>query len=123
MKDISQIAGVIKYTKSNRDLFKPLYIYLDARRLRIGMITARKIEVDEKCKLSFFKLGDDWYMAKTNEKDGYRISKQGRGGFSLTMSSLVRMLKSRLKANDILLIRTEMEYYANPVYKLEKRLL
>lgn len=122
LKDIEKISGANKYVRSVEKQHKPLTIYINPTRLRICINTARNLEWNEKTRVAMFELAGDWYIAKTNESDGYKVSKHGRGGFSFTAAIVLRRVFNKVTKSDCVLTKTQYEYHGSPVYKIEKRL-
>ena len=126
MAEISNIDGVKIYTKKNELDLAPLNLFIVNGKIRFSRHTCGNIGLKHDTKIAFIFLGG-WYMAITNEPDGYHIRSDGqRTGFACNASKVSRRLISALnpgKASvEAILEPTGYEYRGNKVYKIVNRL-
>lgn len=121
--EISKVAGSTKYTRASEgELLKPMFIFINPSRINFSVPVGTKIGIEQGNRIAIFKLGEDWFMAKTNETDGYLISDQGRHSLSFTATLVCRQI-FKIFGRTALLERTNYEYHQNKVWKLVKRIM
>lgn len=99
------------------DRSKPTHV-----NMRLNHMAEIMLGLTAKSRVCFIKVGDDWFIAKDDTKDGYPLSTAGTGGLRINSKKFVIAFLDNVGTNRLKfrckIKKTASEYRSNPMFQI-----